>query len=1125
MASKAPTGEYSQSYLARLSVSASMRTSVVARYITNVRVVLLGILTITLLGFLAYNNLPKRLNPEVKIPIVTIITILPGAGPSDVESLVTIPIEDELRSLKGVDTLTSSSVENVSAITIQFLSSVDREKAKTDVQSAVDGVRDLPSDAQTPQVNLLDFEDQPIWTFALVSSKTVPDLMRSAQALKESIEDVPSVDRVIVNGFETQEIVVTVDPAKLATYGISPFSLADSLKKARTSYPAGSVQTAANTYALTIDATIESIADIRALQVSVNGQTIALSEIASIAYRSKMGTFPSYYASPDAAATPAVTFAVYKTTGTNIDAAGEAVAAVVDPFMETQSDLKLVTLLNTSKEIEKQFEELLGEFRATILLVMIVLLLFLGLRQALISSLTVPLTFLSAFFFMQYFGMSINFLSLFAFLLALGLLVDDTIVVVSAMTAYYRSGKFSPVETGLLVWKDTIIPIWSTTLTTIWSFVPLLLASGIIGEFIKPIPIVVTVTMLSSTAIAVLITLPLMIVLLKPAVPARVLTLLKMLAVLAALAVVITLTINTPIFLLVLVVYFLLTILLWKMLPALRQASTRTIHSLAKYQSPQLQTASSYFRRLVEHGIVNLESFSAWYSRSIAKILSNTISRRRVLLAVVLYAIVGFALLPLGFVKNEFFPKSDENELFVQVEYPAGSTAQKTEENARALLDELRSSEEVAFVTLDVGSSAPGGFGGAQSASNLALFSLRLTDDNERTITSPELAEQLRSRYKNYTQGTLSVVENTGGPPAGADVQLKVVGDDLPTLNALTDDLVAFLEENPALTNVNKSVQEGTSKLVFVPDPVKLADYGIGRDAVGFLLRLYASGFTLDEIQLDQGSEEKTAVVLKMQNTEADPSGLTSLSVTTPQGQRVPLVELGRLEARVNPTSITRENFSRALSVSAAARPGASISEENAKLLRFAETLKLPAGYEWKTGGVNDENARSVQSILQAMVLSAILILITMVIQFSSFRQAIIVLIVIPLAVSSVFYAFALTGTPLSFPALIGVLSLFGIVVTNSMFIVDKINLNTKEGMEFVPAIADAGASRMEPIILTKLSTVVGLLPITIADPLWRGLGGAIISGLLIASTIMLLFIPVLYYEWMKPTNEKPSRR
>jgi len=271
---------------------------------------------------------------------------------------------------------------------------------------------------------------------------------------------------------------------------------------------------------------------------------------------------------------------------------------------------------------------------------------------------------------------------------------------------------------------------------------------------------------------------------------------------------------------------------------------------------------------------------------------------------------------------------------------------------------------------------------------------------------------------------------------------------------------------------------------------------------------------------LESGDNQKTDIVLRMDTGTAEVEKLSQLSVTNPSGKSISLLSIGRFVPKVSPTSITRENFSRTISVAAAVRPGFSITTENKKLEDFAKTLDLPAGYEWKTGGVNEENAKSIQSILQAMVLSAILILITMVVQFGSFRQALIVLIVIPLAVSSVFLAYALTGTPLSFPSMIGILSLFGIVVTNSMFIVDKINLNRKEGMSFEESIADAGASRMEPIILTKLCTVFGLLPITLADPLWRGLGGAIISGLLVASTIMLLFIPVLYYSWMKPEEK-----
>ncbi len=1109
----------SKSYLDRLTFDPKLKDSLVGRFIQNIRLVILLIITIALLGTVAYTQLPKRLNPEVEIPIVTVVTVLPGAGPTDVESLITIPIEDALRSLKDIDTITSNSRDNVSIVTLQFLSTVSRDKARDDVQSKVDSVRDLPEDAQDPSVTALDFEDQPIWQFALVTEKSFPDLMNTVHDLRDHIEDVGSIDRVSTSGFDVQEVIVEVDSNKLAQYGLNPFQLSQQLKRARASLPAGTVETGANTFALTIDPEIETVDDIRSLQITVQGKTLALSDIASVALRSKPGQALSYVATPDQEARQGVTFSIFKTVGTDIDAAGEDVKVAVEEFMaENGEGYEIITLSNASEEIVEQFTHLVGEFRTTILLVMGTLLLFLGLRQALISSLTVPLTFLSAFFLMQVFGMSINFLSLFAFLLALGLLVDDTIVVVSAMTTYYRSGRFTPLETGILVWKDTIVPIWSTTLTTIWSFVPLLITSGIIGEFIKPIPIVVTVTMISSTAIAVLITLPLMIVLLKPVIPSRLATFFKIVLFVSVLAVVGFLTFKSPIFPIALFVYVISTLVLLRVFPAFKNRTQAVIQqALARRSSSRAKRTGSFLNRLINNGVIDVEAFADRYRRFIARILKSKSARRNVLIAVVGYSIFSFSLLPLGFVKNEFFPKTDVEQLFVQLELPAGTTQERTQAEAMNVLNQLRNTTELHYVTADVGRGAGDGFGGGGDGSNLATFTLRLSDLEERSIASYDIAEELRKEFENYPNGTVSIIEQSGGPPAGADIQIGLLGEDLSELNHQADRVVEFLSQQEGLTNVNKSVKEGTSKVVFIPDTTKLTENGISADTLGFALRLYASGFTLDELKLSENADQETEVVLRLHDGSADIEGLSQLSVTNPQGQSVPLMSLGRLETEVNPTSITREDFQRSLTVTAAVRPGSSISEENTKLQEFTQSIELPNGYEWKTGGVNDENAKSIQSILQAMVLSAVLIMITMVVQFGSFRQAAIVLIVIPLAVSSVFLAFALTGTALSFPAMIGVLSLFGIVVTNSMFIVDKINLNQKEGMNFEDSIADAGASRLEPIILTKVCTIFGLLPITIADPLWRGLGGAIISGLLVSSTIMLLFIPVLYYTWMKP--------
>ena len=1100
-----------QSYLERLKFDPKLNNSWVARYIGNIRIVLLLVLTIVALGIASYLDLPRRLNPEIKIPIITVITILPGASPEDIESLVTIPLENELKGLSGIDTITSSSRDNVSAITMQFFSTVAQEKAKSDTQNVVDSLSALPEDAQTPRVNALDFEDQPIWVFALKSTANdLPSLMRFGRELESALEEISKVDRVTVTGIETQEVVVEISPEKVNQYGINPLQLSQLIKIAVAAFPAGSVSTAENSFAITIDPVVQKVADLRTIRLTAGQQVVRLGDIATVSERSLPNISPSYLANQETDSARVITFSVYKTQTAKIDAAQKEVeAAVTEKIAATGNRFSAVTITNSAEEITRQFSDLVGEFRTTILLVFGCLFIFLGLRQAIISSFTVPLTFLSAFVFMNMLGMSINFLSLFAFLLALGLLVDDTIVVVSAMTTYFRTGKFTPFETGLLVWRDTIVPIWSTTITTIWSFVPLLLSAGIIGEFIKPIPVVVTVTMISSTAIAVLITLPFMIIILRPYVARRVLIFIRLFGfTLGAFLLFFALT-NNPLMPMVLILFTVTTIIFMRV----RKHVGIVVNSLAE-KFRLLKTLGTQLATYSSHGFLDIEVLSEKYHRLILRILASQRARRIVVFGIVLYALLGFILVPLGLVKNEFFPKVEADTFFAQVELPAGTTLTIAQSEAQELLEEFRKTAGIEFVVAQVGSGISD-FGGVTDNSGTILFTLHLPEEKKRTLSSIELAEEFRRKYKNYVKGKFLVIEQSGGPPAGADVQIQLLGNDLGVLDTYAELLVQKLEAEPGVTNVQKSIKPGTSALVFAPSLDKLSTNGVDLQTVGMLLRTYASGFTLDSVRFGGNGEDEQDIVFRYGAQQPDVYTVQSLFVTTPQGS-VPISSLGSFKTKANPTIISREAGKRTISVSAAVLPGNSVADKNQQLLKFTEELNLQPGYSWKTGGVNEENARSVQSIIQAMGVSALLILVTMVVQFKSYRQAAIVLLVIPLAVSSVFWIFALTGTPLSFPALIGVLSLFGIVVTNSMFIVDKINLNQKQRMPFNDAIADAGASRLEPIILTKLATVLGLLPITLADPLWRGLGGAIISGLLIASSIMLLFIPVVYFQWFK---------
>lgn len=1104
-----------QSYLQRISFNTQLLTGPLASYLRNFRLTILLLVVIVFIGLVSYNNLPKRLNPEVKIPIVTVVTALPGAGPDDVESLITIPIENQLQSLEGLDSINSVSRNNVSLITVQFTSTTDRDVAADDVQAAVDTVRNLPEDASNPDVNALDFENVPVWEFALTTTEDIGSLQRFAKRLRNRLEDHPKIDSVTVRGLEEQEITVTIDPEKITQYQINPLQLSGLLRANTSSYPAGAIDSGRNSFSLTIDPSVETVNDVRNLRLILQGNSVKLGDIATVEEKSEPNQAPAYLVTRDTNPKRVVSFSVFKTLTSTITDGATAATTIVDEEIDSSDGrFSYNTISNTAEEISTQFDDILGEFRTTILLVFACLFIFLGLRQAVISSFTVPLTFLASFALMQVFGMSINFLTLFAFLISLGLLVDDTIVVISGMTTYYKTGRFTPLETGLLVWKDTIVPIWSTTLTTIWSFVPLLLATGIIGEFIKPIPVVVTVTMVSSTAIAVFVTLPIMMLILKPSIPRRVVLLAKGIGLILLFGLIGSFVGASPLLIPVGILFLLIVLVFSRVRTLVFQNFLTFIHRIPGYQQ-----VAKFFVYSSNHGVISLEGISLSYKRLMIRILNSQSARRKVVFAIVVYSVIGFMLIPFGFVKNEFFPKVDGTRIFLDVELPSGTTLERVEKETLAVLEKVKSNPYATYLLAQVGTSAPTDFGGGGDSSNKGLITMHLPQEEKRPVTSIEIAEELRKEFKNYSRAQVSVVELSGGPPAGADIQIELLGDDLSILNQYADRIEQYLKNQSGITNTAKSINEGTSAVVFVPDQDSVAQRGITMDTLGLWTRIYGSGFTLQEVNFDDGQAEKVPVRFTFGPNNPTPESLGRLSIITPQGN-VPFLSLGHLELKPNPTQITRVNGKRSITVTAGARPGFSVAELGKDLESFAESLNLPEGYNWQTGGVNEENAKSIQSILQAMGVSVLLILVTMVLQFGSFRQAILVLLVIPLAVSSVFYAFAITGTPLSFPALIGVLSLFGIVVTNSMFIVDKVNLNIKEGMPFEESLADAGASRMEPIILTKLSTVFGLLPITLADPLWRGLGGAIISGLLIASIIMLLFIPVVYYQWFKARSK-----
>lgn len=1100
------------SYLKQLKFDPQLAKGFVSSILTNFRVTILIVLAIIVAGIFALINLPRRINPEVNIPIVFISTFFPGAGPQDVERLVTVPLEEALQGVEGIDTYSSNSVENVSTIVIQFQSTVDIDTATADVQKAVDGVRDLPEDANDTSVMALDFEDIPVINFAIVTDADPASLAQFAKQMKDRVEEVPTINNVAVSGAEESEIEVFISPEKYLQYAINPLQLQGAIAAALRTYPVGVVSTSNSTLSFSVDLTQTTLEKLRTLPVQFGDTSFALGDVAEISVTSIENQARSYIATNDQPATRTVSFAVYKNTGADLEksasAAKDAAQEVID---EHDGRFTMIVTTDFEKEIRDQFVGLVEDFSTSILLVFITLLLFLGFRQALLASFVIPLSFFATFAAMYWLDIQLSFLSLFSLLLGLGMIVDDTIVIISAMTDYYKTKKFTPEQTGLLVWNDYLIPTLTSNLTNVWSFLPLLIAAGIIGEFTKVISIVVTIALVGSTAIALIITIPFMMIVLKPEIPGRVKTLglvLGLVATLALIGIFLSFSPVMPVIVIVAILFFVVTYIIRKQLSESISARIKA--------NPSLPVARRVLGRL-NTGFISTDRYLGRYKSVLRRILESKAARRSTIAAVVILSLFSYLLVPLGLVKNVFFPEGPVDYFNIAVELPEATKLEVTEAETIRLANEFRQTEGIDYVIADIGRGTDqSSISVGQTETNIVNFSLNLVPEDDRVRDSIEIAQEMREKYENYSVGELQVVELSGGPPAGEDLQVTLLGDDLATLEQLGEKVKQYLQTKEGVTNASVSVPPGTSKLLFEPDLNKLQDTGVSLDQIGLISRLFVSGLTVDQARLDQPEcEDECSIVLRLSKESLSADDLTLITVPTATGQQVPLSALGEMKLTQNPTIISRLDGKRSITITGATLPGYNPVELGQDLQNYVNgDLNMPAGYTTQTGGVNEENQESITSILQAMVISLILIMGTMVVQLQSFRKAIIVMLVIPLAVTGVFIIFATLGIPLSFAALIGVLALFGIVVKNSIMIVDKINRNLEVGLPFTEAVTDGATSRLEPIFFSSITNIIGLIPITVSDPFWRGLGGAIIAGLSMSGIIMLFFIPVVYYVW-----------
>lgn len=1040
-----------------------MRKSPLSFFVRNGHLTIITLLACVVGGAYALGQMPIESSPEVKIPIGVVSTPYPGASPGDVEKLITDEIEDVVKNIDNIKQITSNSTEGLSSITVEFQADADLEESIRSLRDEVDAVRPkLPAQAEDPIVIEIRADDRSIITFTIIGTQPPEVFKQHADALEKILDGIRGVNDVQVSGIPSREMQVLLDRRALEGFGLAVNDVARVISSNHIDFPVGNILTDNFYYQASLKAQFVSAEELEALAItSRNGRPVYLRDIAEVRYAFReASTETALYQAKDASYQQAVSLGVFKKTGEDlVRMTSAAKVAVTEYTKQLPPGMDIIITDDESDRIEQDISQLLQSAWQTILIIAITLYLALGTREALAAASSIPILYLIAAIGLWMVGETFNFLTFFALILSLGVVIDTSIVIIEGVHENMKKHMLTPEDSALASVASFKAPLISGTLTTLAAFLPLGLMTGIMGEYVKHIPITVNITLIASLFTALMLMPP---------------------------------------------------IAVWIL--------TRT------KEAEKPARLAPLFERL-----------EMWYSRNISRILHSKRERRTWLVATVAAFFLSGALFATGIVKFNLFASQDINLFFVNVIAPEGTALSRTKEISRqveAILEETP--QLVRFVTVYGGGAASDGFGGgAASASNKASITVTLTDPADRTEKSYDIVADLRKKLRVVTEAEVLVEEISGGPPSGADIQVRIIGDDVRTVQEFAAVVFKTLQNVPGTSDVTDDLELSPGQYHITPRRDRLEFFGMTAQDIGILMRSSVFGDTATEIRragetediaikmdfrdqlcmqdsLTQLLESRDTVTICRSNPE-DIGALLSILVPTPSGVQVPLSELVDVSLQSAVTTIRHFNAERTVNVKANVEEGYVLADVLRAFNSAMESIEKPASIRLDFGGENEDTAESMASLARASVVALLLIFVILVYQFKSFRQVFIVLTTMPLAVMGVLYGLALIRVPLSFPGMIGMVALLGIVVNDAIVLIDKINQNRKFTDNVPEAVVTGCVQRLQPVIMTTLTTALGVIPLIFTGETFRDLAIVISIGITIATIFTLVIIPALY--------------
>lgn len=1007
-----------------------------------------------LIGLYSLIAIPKESAPEVVVPVGIVTTVLRGGSGEDVEKLVTNKLEEEIINVENIDKVTSSSQEGVSVITAQFNASANIEKSIQDLKDAVDKVKSkLPSDADEPVVTKVNFSQQPILILSISQDLSPAGLTALGDSLEKEIRKVKGVSQVDILGTRKKQVQVVLRKDKLATYGISINQVIAAIAGANASFPIGSITVADVDYPVKFSGSIDEANQVPDITLtSPSGSIVYLRDIAFVADGLEAPKTFSRISVAGAPSQNALTLNIYKKTGGDVTQIGKAVKEKIESLKSSMLlSANVVVSFDGGDRVTKDLRELTRVGLETVVLVMIVLLLTIGWREAVVAGLSIPLSFVMAFIGLYASGNTINFISLFSLILAIGILVDSGIVVAEGIhTRIKIYGNVTDATIATI--REYAWPLIAGTMTTVAVFAPLFFLSGVTGQFISSIPFTIIFVLIASIFVAL------------------------------------------------------------GMVPLLATVLTKD---------------NAGHNRFVELQEEWFNKIKTWYKGFLGGILKDRKVQNRFLLGLGLLFVVSISFPIIGLLKVQFFPQDDQGLLYVTIEKPQGTPLVETDLAVRKVEEILYDEKYVtSFVTTVGAGSAFTGTGNTGANTKIANITVLLTDKHERNQTSTQILDKIRKDLSPINEADIKVDQGNNGPPSGSPVKITFKGDDLEALSLLVTKAEMILKSINGTRDVETSLRDDGTQFEIIIDRAKASLSGLTATQVAQVLRASIAGTTATTIK-KQGDDIDVLVKVDLNADFVNPEDtakttldtIKQLTIATPTGT-VLLGSFITTKVSESRSLISHEDNKRIASASSQLTNGATALEVVAQFKKQEASLAIPSGIEIDYGGENEDVQKTFKEMGLALLAGMAGMLAILVLEFNSFRYALYLLFTIPLSLIGVLSGLTITGQTLSFSSMLGLIALAGVIINHAIILLDSIlhrlahEKEQEHPASLYDVIVESSSIRLRPIVLTTITTVVGMIPLAGVSALWGPLAFAIMFGLMFAMVLTLILIPMFFYRY-----------